>query len=67
MKICRNCEHSRIALLINYKNHTKQTVPAMYLSCANFRNRSCSYVKKKCEVHDEKKLNQGGSNESKIF
>lgn len=57
MKICRNCEHSRIALLQNKKKHTKQTVPAMYLSCAKFGNRTCSYKKKNCEIHESQKTN----------
>jgi hypothetical protein len=68
MKICRNCEHSRIALLINYKNHTKQTVPSMYLNCAKFGNRTCSYIKKKCDIHEsQKEIKQGGNYESPVF
>lgn len=55
MKICRACEHSRIGLLLNKKNHTKQTVPAMFLNCSLFKNRTCSYVKKKCKIHEIKK------------
>lgn len=58
MKICRKCDHSVIAGAGRAREiHTKDTVPEMYLKCSHFGNRTCSYIKKSCELHKQVKNN----------
>ena len=62
MKICRKCDSSVIALQRNREIHTKDTVPSMYLNCSKFGNRTCSYIKKSCEIHHEmEKINNNNA------
>ena len=58
MKICRKCEKSVIAGIGRAREiHTKDTVPSMYLNCSKFGNRTCSYIKKSCDLHEQVKKN----------
>lgn len=58
MKICRKCDHSVIAGAGRAREiHTKETVPSMYLNCSRNGNRTCSYKKKSCEIHEQVKNN----------
>ena len=58
MKICRKCDHSVIAGAGRAREiHTKGTVPEMYLRCHLLGNRTCSYIKKSCELHEQVKNN----------
>lgn len=53
MKICRKCTYSVIVKL-NAKmvqRFSKDTVPEKYLRCTRLGNKTCSYIKKKCEIH----------------
>lgn len=52
MRICRKCDRSIIAGIGRAREiHTKETVPSMYLNCSRYGNRTCSYIKKSCELH----------------
>ena len=63
MKICRKCDHSVIAGAGRAREiHTKDSVPSMYLNCSHFGNRTCSYIKKSCEIHHEmEKINNNNA------
>ena len=65
MKICRKCNNSVIALQRNREIHTKVTVPSMYLNCSKFGNRTCSYIKKSCDLHEQVKNDNNIANSSK--
>jgi len=63
MKICRKCINSVIAGIGRAREiHTKDTVPSMFLNCSRNGNRTCSYIKKSCEIHHEmEKINNNNA------
>ena len=66
MKICRKCIHSVIAGIGRAREiHTKDTVPAMYLNCSRLGNRTCSYIKKSCNLHEQVKNDNNTTNTNK--